>query len=211
MLQSKEIKELLLEIANMIVDSEDELSRLDGVIGDGDHGISMKRGALRGIEVLNEMSNNEPINEYFKNYGWALVRVMGGAMGPLVGIIFTEFGKACKDKSEFGPKEFTDAITGSTNKVQEFGGARLGDKTMVDAMIPTMEAATISFEAGDDFNTLLDKSYEAALQGVENTVALMARKGRSKWLREKSIGHPDAGATSYSKIIGKIREFVSKR
>ncbi len=208
MLQSKEIKQLLLEIATMIVDSEDELSRLDGVIGDGDHGISMKRGALKGIEVLNEMSDDEPINEYFKNYGWSLVRVMGGAMGPLVGIIFTEFGKACKDQDSFGATEFVNAIKGSTMKVQEFGGARLGDKTMVDAMIPTMEASKESLDSGDDFNTVLEKSHQAALQGVENTVELMARKGRSKWLREKSIGHPDAGATSYSKIIGKIKEFV---
>jgi len=204
MLQSKEVKEMILEIANMIVDAEDELSRLDAVIGDGDHGISMKRGALKGIETLNEMNDDEPINEYFKNYGWTLIRVMGGAMGPLVGIIFTEFGKACKDKKSFGTEEFVAGVTGSTMKVQEFGGAKVGDKTMVDAMVPTMEASEAALQLGDSFNVVLDKAYSAALQGVENTIELQAKKGRSMWLKEKSIGHPDAGATSYSKLIGKL-------
>lgn len=211
MLSSKEVKNLLIEIADMIIDAEPELSRLDGVIGDGDHGISMRRGALRGKEVLLEMSDDEPINEYFKNYGWSLVRVMGGAMGPLVGIIFTEFGKACKDSQGFGKEEFVRAITGSTLKVQEFGGARLGDKTMVDAMIPTMDKAKEALEAGMNFEEVLLEAARASKQGVENTIPLQAKKGRSKWLQEKSIGHPDAGATSYSMMINKIKDFVMSK
>lgn len=209
MFSSKNIKEFLIEVANMYIEKEDELSELDAVIGDGDHGISMARGAKFAKSVIMDMSDYELISEYFKNYGRALIRSMGGAMGPLVGIIFTEFGKTCKEDKEFGAKQFAAGLQGSTFKVQDFGGARLGDKTMVDAMIPTTNAVQKAFADGKDFNEILKVASLTAKEAVQATIPLQAKMGRSKWLREKSIGHQDAGATSYYYLMNKFKEFAS--
>lgn len=206
---SKDIKLMLIKIAQVYLIKRDELAKLDSVIGDGDHGITMARGAKEGKQKLEEMSDTEPINEYFKSYGRTLVDKMGGAMGPIFGSIFTEFGKCSKGKELFTKEVFVESIEKSTAKVMDFGGAKLGDKTMVDAMIPTMEAVKEALTNGKDFNEITQSAEEAAYLGVQNTIPLIAKKGRSKFLQDKSKGHQDAGATSYYYLIKTINEFIN--
>lgn len=207
-IKSKEIKEMLIEIAQMYQEKANELSKLDSVIGDGDHGITMERGAKASEKVLMGMSDSEPVNEYFKLYGRTLIDKMGGAMGPLFGTIFTEFGRTSKGKEYFTKEIFVKSIINSTNKVMDFGGAKAGDKTMVDAMVPTKEAISKALDNGKSFKEITQIAEESSYKGLQNTINMRARKGRSKFSEDKSIGHQDAGATSYYYLMKKINEFV---
>lgn len=208
-MNSFETKQMLLAIATMFQEKMDELAKLDSVIGDGDHGISMARGAKAAFKNISAMSDNEPANEYFKVYGRSLISEIGGAIGPLFGMIFTEFGKSVKTEGDMTPSAFATAIENSMNKVMEFGGAKANDKTMVDAMIPAVEAAKQSAAAGDDLTTVAFSAARGAKNGVEATVSLRAKRGRSKFLQEKSIGHQDAGATSYYYLLNRMAEFFN--
>lgn len=206
-LNNIQVKEMLIQISEMYDEHKEELSNYDSVIGDGDHGISIARGTKVAKEKILPLED-ENINEYFKIYGRALIADIGGAIGPLFGSIFTEFGKATKDSNELGVSEFVSAIEGAKNKIMDFGGAKVGDKTMVDAIVPTVDAAKEAGNAGNDLIDVLKKCEEAAKKGVEDTIPLLAKKGRSRYLQEKSVGHQDAGATSFYYLIRTISNYV---
>ncbi len=206
-MNSFETKQMLLAIATMFQIKMDELAKLDSIIGDGDHGISMARGAKAAFKNISDMKDDEPINEYFKVYGRSLVSEIGGAIGPLFGMIFTEFGKSVKTSNQMTPEAFANAIENSMNKVMEFGGAKANDKTMVDAMIPAVEAAKKSVADGANLVETAFNAAKGAKAGVEATINLRAKRGRSKFLQEKSIGHQDAGATSYYYLLNRMAEF----
>lgn len=210
-LNSGKIKELLIEIATLYQEKRDELSKYDLVIGDGDHGISMARAAKAAYGKVIGMDDNEPINEYFKVYGRTLISEIGGAMGPLFGSIFTELGKASKGKDSFTAEDFAEGIIGATKKVMALGGAKVGDKTMVDAMFPTAEALEKALEEGKNLEEITTIAQEVSWKGVKSTIPLKAKKGRSKFLQEKAIGYQDAGATSFYYLMKKFNEFVLKQ
>ncbi len=207
-MDSKQIREMLLAVAVMFQEKRDELARLDSVIGDGDHGISMARGAQAAYENINRMEKDLLGSEYFKTYGRSLVANIGGAMGPLFGTIFTEFGKCMKEKSTLEAPVFAEALRNSLEKVMEFGGARPNDKTMVDAMVPAAEAAELAAEEGKTLIETVQCSVAGAKKGLEATVGMRARRGRSKFLQEKSIGHQDAGATSFYYLLERMERFL---
>lgn len=207
-LESKEIKKMLLEIATMFIEKRDELSKLDSLIGDGDHGISMARGAKYAYTQVYELSDDEPANEYFKVYGRALVKEIGGAIGPLFGIIFTEFGKGIKALNEFNKYSFVTSIDNATKKIMEFGGAKPGDKTMIDVMYPLSQHLKSLDLDEMSFKEVTLNAKVKAYQYLEDTKNMMAKKGRSKFLKEKTLGHQDAGATSFTYLIEKIDEFI---
>lgn len=207
-MDAMQIREMLLAVAVMFQEKREELAKLDSIVGDGDHGISMARGAQAAYENISRMDAKLPGNEYFKTYGRSLVANIGGAMGPLFGIIFTEFGKCMKGKEILDAAVFAEALDGSLEKVMEFGGAKQNDKTMVDAMIPAAEAARLAAEEGKSLLETVRCSIQGAKQGVEATVGMRARRGRSKFLQEKSIGHQDAGATSFYYLLERIGRFL---
>ena len=201
---SLEMKNMLLAIATMFMQKMDELAKLDSIIGDGDHGISMARGAKAAFKNISNMSDNEPANEYFKVYGRSLISEIGGAIGPLFGTIFTEFGKSIKVDGGMTPNAFVNSIENSMQKVMEFGGAKKDDKTMVDAMIPAVNSARESLLRGDNLVQVATAAANGAKAGVEATINMRAKRGRSKFLQEKSIGHQDAGATSYYYLMNRM-------
>ena len=131
-------------------------------------------------------------------------------MGPLFGLIFTELGKASAEKSLFGLTEFSAGLNAAMNKIMELGGAKPGDKTMIDAMYPVCDSLDNSTKLSEDFSSALKKAENAARLGVESTIPLLSRRGRSKYLREKSIGYQDAGATSFYYLILTVADFVRK-
>lgn len=210
MLNSIQIKEMLCEVADMFIERRDALSNLDSLIGDGDHGISMARGAKAARETIQSMSDDLDANEYFKAYGRTLVRTIGGAIGPLFGIIFTEFGKCAKEEKEFNQRAFVRGITNATHKIMEFGGARVGDKTMIDVMHPV----SVKLEALDlskyNLNEIANQAHIYCLDYLEKTKPLMAKKGRSKFLMEDSVGYQDAGATSFTYLIEVIHSYLER-
>ena len=207
-LDCKNTRDLLLAIATMFQEKRDELARLDSMVGDGDHGVSMARGAQVAYREVSVLDENQPLQEYFKVYGRALVAEIGGAIGPLFGMIFTEFGKCVKNLDQVTALAAAQAIENSKNKVMEFGGAKQNDKTMVDAMIPAAEASMSAAQVpGATLEDVLKAAKNAAYEGVQATIPLMSRRGRSKFLQEKSIGHQDAGATSYYYLLNRMYEY----
>lgn len=208
-LNNKEVKEILIKLNLVFQDKMEELSQYDAVIGDGDHGVTMARGFKVASEKIENLED-ESVNGYFKKFGRALISELGGAIGPLFGSIFTEVSKELKGKENLGLNELFLGLERAQNKIEELGGATVGDKTMVDSIDPVVKSLKKSLEEEKSLEEALKLAENAAKEGVQLTIPLIAKRGRSKFLQEKSIGHQDAGATSFYYLIKTICDFVNK-
>ncbi|MFI9151636.1 dihydroxyacetone kinase subunit DhaL [Streptomyces sp. NPDC053367] len=178
------------------VDREAErLTALDSPIGDADHGSNLQRGFRAVANALEQEAPGTP-GAVLILAGRQLISTVGGASGPLYGTLLRRTGKALGDAPEVGEKEFADALRAGVEAVMQLGGAAPGDKTMIDALLPAVDALGESFAA----------ARTAAEQGAEATTPLQARKGRASYLGERSIGHQDPGATSASLLIAELVE-----
>jgi len=168
-----------------------ELVRLDTAIGDGDHGTNMDRGMRKALEKL---SGSEPADAgaALKTVAMALISSVGGAAGPLYGTLMLQMGNALGGGSEVDLESYAGAWRKGLEGVQARGKAQPGDKTMVDALTPAVEA----LEAASDLDAGLRAAAEAAQEGMKATIPLVARKGRASYLGERSRDHQDPGATS---------------
>jgi dihydroxyacetone kinase-like protein len=175
------------DYAGTIAEHRQELVRLDTAIGDGDHGTNMDRGMKAAVEKL-EATDGDDIGALLKAVGMALVSKVGGAAGPLYGTLFLQMGTATAGKSELEAADWTAALEAGVAGVQARGKAEREDKTMVDALLPAVDA----LKGGGDLRAAAD----AAKAGMEATIPLEARKGRASYLGPRSIGHQDPGATS---------------
>jgi dihydroxyacetone kinase-like protein len=170
-----------------------ELVRLDTAIGDGDHGTNMDRGMRKAVEKL-EGQQGEDIGAMLKTVGMALVSTVGGAAGPLYGTLFMQMGSAAGGRSELDVAGLAQALEAGVKGVQARGKAEPEDKTMVDALLPALEA--LQHADGSDEAAALAAAADAAEEGMKATNPLVARKGRASYLGERSAGHQDPGATS---------------
>lgn len=177
--------------ANEMSEHREELVRLDTAIGDGDHGTNMDRGMRKALERLNTSESADP-GAVLKTVGMALVSSVGGAAGPLYGTLFLQLGGALGSDSEIDLPRFAEAWRKALQGVQGLGKAQPGDKTMVDALIPAVEALA----SANDLRDGLHAAEEAAEHGMNATTPLVARKGRASYLGERSKDHQDPGATS---------------
>jgi phosphoenolpyruvate---glycerone phosphotransferase subunit DhaL len=168
-----------------------ELVRLDTAIGDGDHGSNMNRGMTKALEKLGAAEQPDP-GTVLKTVAMALVSSVGGAAGPLYGTLFLQMGGALAGDDEVDLPAYAAAWRKALEGVRARGKAEPGDKTMVDALIPAVEA----LEAASDLNGGLQASAQAAQEGMKATTPLIARKGRASYLGERSKDHQDPGATS---------------
>ncbi|MBY2476712.1 dihydroxyacetone kinase subunit L [Clostridioides difficile] len=207
MLNSNDSKQILLSISNMFIEKEEELSKYDSVIGDGDHGTTMARGAKAAKEKIENLDDGG-IRDYYKLYGRTLVSTLGGAMGPLYGSIFLELSKACRENDLMGVEDFYNGFKNGLNKVMDLGGAKPGDKTMIDSMVEVVKSLDESVKNNHDLKFAFQKAVLASKRGVEITKSLVAKRGRSKYLQQKAIGHQDAGATSFSYMIETINNYI---
>ncbi len=171
-----------------------ELTELDSAVGDGDFGISLDRGFTA---VQAELSANPPadVRAVFQNAASVLIRTMGGSSGPLLGTFFLRAAAACAGKSELAPADVVALFQAGVEGLQQRGKAVLGDKTMLDALIPAVEAMRAALEAGSSQVEILDRGAVAAEAGMRATITMQARKGRGSYLGERSLGHQDPGAT----------------
>ncbi len=168
-----------------------ELVALDTAIGDSDHGTNMERGMRKALEKLDGTETADP-GAVLKTVAMALVSSVGGAAGPLYGTLLLQMGNALAGQGEVDLPGFAGAWRKGLEGVQARGKAQPGDKTMVDALIPAIEA----LEAASDLDHALQDAVRGAEQGMKATTPLMARKGRASYLGERSQGHQDPGATS---------------
>jgi dihydroxyacetone kinase-like protein len=188
-----------------VAENRSHLTKLDGAIGDGDHGTNMDRGMKKAVERM-EAANGDDIGASLKAVGMALVSSVGGAAGPLYGTFFMQMGQAAAGKAELDLAGFTDAFDAGIQGVVKRGKAEPGDKTMLDALNPALEA--LRSADGDDLAAALQRAAQAAHDGMEATVPMVARKGRASYLGERSAGHQDPGATSSHLLLKSAAEAV---
>ena len=188
-----------------VAENRSYLTTLDGAIGDGDHGTNMDRGMKKALERL-QATDGDDIGASLKAVGMALVSSVGGAAGPLYGTFFMQMGQAAAGRSELDLPGFTDALDAGIQGVVKRGKAEPGDKTMLDALKPALDA--LREEQGDDLAGALGRAANAAHEGMEATVPMVARKGRASYLGERSAGHQDPGATSSHLLMKSAAEAV---
>jgi dihydroxyacetone kinase-like protein len=178
------------------VDREAErLTALDSPIGDADHGSNLQRGFTAVVAVLEKEAPGTP-GGVLTLAGRQLISTVGGASGPLYGTLLRRTGKALGDAGEVSAEQLAEALRTGVDAVMTLGGAAPGDKTMIDALVPAVEALGDSFTA----------ARTAAEEGAVATTPLQARKGRASYLGERSIGHQDPGATSAALLIAGLAE-----
>jgi len=182
------------EMAAAMEEHRRYLTRLDSEIGDGDHGNNMHRGFQAALERLDGADPSSPADA-LKAVSMALVSKVGGAAGPLYGTAFLRASSALQDKEEVSPEDAAEALEAALGGIKQRGKADVGDKTIVDALQPAVEAAREAAPNGS-VAEVLRAAAEAAREGAESTVPLTARKGRASYLGARAQGHQDPGATS---------------
>ena len=187
-------------IASVIGENSKYLTELDAAIGDADHGANMERGFKAVMNKMPEISDKD-IGTVFKTVGMTLISTVGGAGGPLYGTFFLQVGMKTAGKMELSLTDWTEALEAALNGVIMRGKAEPGDKTMVDALTPAVAVLKQSISDSQPINKALELSAEAARNGMEGTIPLVARKGRASYLGERSAGHQDPGATSSFLIL----------
>jgi dihydroxyacetone kinase-like protein len=202
------LRAALEEVGRTIINSRDELCRLDSLIGDGDHGIGMSHGFEGALKSLSE-EKSEEIDKLMRSFGMGVISGAGGASGPLFGGLFTEGAKAVKGRQNIDAEAVKLWWKAALEATMRRGGAKLGDKTMVDALIPAVEALEASQSA--DLAELFQAAAKGAWEGVEKTKQYVAGQGRSRYVGERSIGHQDAGATSVAIILESLARASAKK
>jgi phosphoenolpyruvate---glycerone phosphotransferase subunit DhaL len=190
MLDAKRRRELIESVAKAVIDHAEELTTLDSAIGDGDHGANMKRGFEAVLADLDTISG-KPLPDGLKAAGMQLVMKVGGASGPLYGTLFMTLGKTLPE--EAGREALAAALKSAIDAVKARGKSDVGQKTMLDVLVPVQEAVASDVAVSD----VVQRAHEAA----EATIPMLATRGRASFLGERSIGHMDPGARSSALIV----------
>ena len=189
-----------------IQEKKQYLSDIDGAIGDGDHGINMNKGFTLCREALDKQPGDFTYG--LKTLGKILMMKIGGSMGPLYGKFFLSIGKALDGVPEIGKEEFGAALNAALDAIHAISPAQVGDKTLMDVLIPAQEA--YNGAAGASFAEALDAMDAAALKGRDSTVDMVAKLGRSSRLGERSRGVMDAGSASCYLILHTMADTIKE-
>ncbi len=185
-----------------------ELTELDAQIGDADHGINMDRGFTAVVGKLDGLGEAD-LGTVSKTVGMTLISTVGGASGPLYGTFFLRLATALGTAQRVGPEALGEALRAGLDGVRQRGRAEIGDKTMVDAMSPAVDAYQSAVGLSGDLRAGLDAAVEAAASGRDSVTPLVARKGRASYLGERAAGHQDPGATSTTILFESLRDALS--
>src|SRR5919201_6932746 len=198
------------EAAAAVKAASDHLTQLDAAIGDGDHGVNMERGFSAVEKALAGQNPEVPPGRLLIVAGKTLVSTVGGASGPLWGVALRRAGRALGDEATFDGAQLADALQAAIDGIVELGAAAPGDKTMIDALVPAVEALRRALDAGEPLGRALAAAADAAEEGAKATVPMQARKGGASYLGERSIGHQDPGATSSALIVRALERVVAR-
>jgi dihydroxyacetone kinase-like protein len=186
--------------AEAMAAARERLTELDSAIGDADHGANMDRGFRVVVERLGSEESADA-GAVLKAVGATLLSKVGGASGPLYGTFFLRMAAPLVGKDEVEPADWAAALRAGVEGVKARGRAELGDKTMLDALFPAVDALDAALADGAALGEALGRAAAAAEEGARATVPLVARKGRASYLGERSAGHQDPGATSSHLLI----------
>ncbi len=176
------------------------LTELDAAIGDGDHGINMDRGFTAVLDKLPSVAEAD-VGTILKTVGTTLVSTVGGASGPLYGTAFLRAGTALAGKQELQPADIAAGLEAALEGIKARGHAQIGEKTMVDALSPAVDAFKTAVSGGQSISDALRGAADAAEAAMKATIPLVATKGRASYLGERSAGHQDPGATSVTLLL----------
>lgn len=207
-LKNADGKPVLLKMVKAIQENKAYLGEVDGLIGDGDHGMNMNKG----FSVFEERFRNEEFTftEGLDELGMILLNEIGGSMGPIYGTIFMDMAEAGEDLEYIGLSEFCDMLDAGLKGLQEIVEAQVGDKTLVDTLSPAVESMKDSVRAGKEYKAALDDMCAAAAAGKDSTKDMVAKFGRSSRLGERSRGVLDAGAVSCCILLCAMAEGIKE-
>ncbi|WP_205417420.1 dihydroxyacetone kinase subunit DhaL [Trinickia diaoshuihuensis] len=198
-MEPQTFKALLLAVAQTVIAHADELTALDQAIGDGDHGLNMKRGFEHVAELADGISQ-QPLPQALTEIGKTLVMTVGGASGPLYGTFFMTLGK----ELPVAPTliDIRNAFNAAVSAVERRGKSSAGQKTLLDVLVPVQK------ELAAGTGGLLDRVKSRAASAADATIPMLAVRGRASFLGERSIGHMDPGARSSALVISALCDFL---
>lgn len=200
------IYEAINALAEAINRNKDMLTDLDAAIGDADHGINMSRG-FEAVKTRLAQGDGEDTSAVLKKVGMTLISTVGGASGPLYGTAFLRAGASVKDNEPITGEKAVEMLSSAVQGIKDRGKASKGDKTMLDALEPALEAMKKGISEGGTLLDCLEAACRAALEGAEYTETIKATKGRASYLGERSIGHRDPGAASSYILLRALTDY----
>ena len=205
-MNTAELIALIGRMSDKISEQKDYLTELDRPIGDNDHGVNMARGFKEAVLKLETMKDKDA-GTILKTTGMTIVSKAAGSSGPLYGTAFMNAGKLMTGKMEISLEDYISMMETAVDGVKMRGKATTGEKTMLDAMVPYLEKIREAKASGKDTKEILTEGYEAAYEGMKSTIPMIATKGRASYVGERSIGHQDPGATSFTFLMEVIKDF----
>ena len=189
----EDLKRAVFAGADNVIARELELCELDSVVGDGDHGITVRKGYQKVERSINE-NDPDTMSGLMLSAGLGLADTAGGAIGPILATMFLGFSDSLKGKEELGVSDLADMFAAGLARIQDLGGAKAGDCTMVDTLLPFVES--LRSAKTDDVKEALLAAAEKGFEGSEAMRDMIPKLGRAKNLAERAIGYIDAGSRS---------------
>lgn len=196
---TKDMTAIINTMSDIIIENEVPFCELDSAAGDGDFGMSLAKGFKQLKKEWNELDFDD-IGAFLKSCSMVIMEHCGGASGPIWGSAFRAAAKAAGDVEEIGLVELAEMMQAAVTGIQKTGersfgrGAVVGDKTLIDALVPAADSLSASAEAGEELLPAMKKAAAAAVAGAESTKLIAAKMGRAGTVGDRSIGYPDAGA-----------------
>jgi dihydroxyacetone kinase-like protein len=198
---TSQLEAWLREFAKSIAEAQGALGELDAAAGDADHGANMNRGMV-AVRAMLEREGDQPTpGDLLKETGLTLMRAIGGSSGALYGTFFLRMAKVAGDRSTLDANVLSSALDAALQGIVDRGQAQAGDKTMYDALAPAVAAFKAAVSAGGSIRQALAAATLAAESGRDATANMQARRGKSSYLGERSVGHQDPGAASVALLI----------
>jgi phosphoenolpyruvate---glycerone phosphotransferase subunit DhaL len=191
--------DVILMVAGQIIENRSYLSEIDGKIGDGDHGVNMAKGFGMAAERLR--GHGASLSQSMETLGTLLMTEIGGSMGPLYGVMFEQFAEKLGGVESVDAAAYGRMLRAGLDGIQSIGSAKVGDKTLIDVLVPAIDAFDEATSSGQPFDVALDALVAAAEKGRDSTIDLVAKIGRASRLGERSRGVLDAGAVSCAIIL----------
>ena len=196
----QQLEQWIQTLSDTIVEKEQAFCELDSVAGDGDFGMSLSKG-FRKIQAQWSELNRESCCDFLRSCSRVILEFCGGATGPLWGGAFRGAARRLEGIDQFSPLDLAEALAEAAKAIQKRGGARLGDKTLLDALIPAADAMKQAAQEGADMAQGFRAAAKAARAGADHTRTIVAQKGRASYLAERSLNHPDAGAEAIAVLL----------
>lgn len=199
------VESVIKLIAQTCVDNEKYFSDLDAVAGDGDFGFSLARGFENVIAEWDEYDRSD-LGTFIQKVATTMSGRIGGTSGPIWGTAFLRAAISVKDKNDISPADVVAMLRSAVEGIMKRGGASLGDKTLLDALVPLTDAIEADLDKGLDGKAVAQHAAEVARAAAEETAKLEAHRGRASYIGERSIGSPDPGAIAMAVLAERIAE-----